>query len=256
MMSTKALLGLALTAYLFFLLWQLPAQYAQPLLPMAEAPIAALPGPGVYGSWQQGGVGPCQVGPLRLTALEWRFKPWALITCRLASTLSLRTATSAMAATISRGWGTVAMMDVEGEWAAAEFASLLSPLGVSLGGVLSPTLERIVIRQGRIVEALGTLSWQGATMVLPWAVELGDLSLALSTSNAGVLATIKDTGGPLQIHGNMLLKADGSYTLAATLTARQPARQGDLDRIALLGQQQANGQLQLAYSGVMPLLPL
>lgn len=255
-MSGKGVLGLALAAYLFLLLWQLPAQYAHLLLPLNHEPFTSFQGQELHGTWQQGGVRACRLGNLPLETLDWQFKPWALVTCRLATKLSGRTATSAIAATISRGWGTVTAGGVEGKLTLQEFAALFSPYGLGLRGVMVPKLERVVIRQGRVIAALGHLSWQGATIAVPPTVELGDLSMALITTSAGVKATIKDEGGPLQLQGNMLLKADGSYTLAATLAARQPAMQKVLDSNATLGQQQTDGRLLIVKSGVMPLLPL
>lgn len=256
MTTRKGLIGFGLTSYLLFLLWQMPASLAFSLLqPRMPSAFSTLQFRELLGSWLQGEAHDGQWRTLGLQELRWQLKPLSLLTGQLVAQVGSKTTAGNLSATVSRGFTHFALRDLEGEVGVAEFAPLLSLPGVQLAGQLA-SQGQLAIRQGRIVSADGKLLWRQAVVTVMQPVALGDLEALLTTTPEGVRIALHDKGGPLQAEGTLLLQSDGQYSLTATVGARQPELQKQLDSIAAFGKKQEDGRLQFSWKGVLPVLTI
>lgn len=253
MKESKAILAALGVAYACFLLWQLPAHEAATLLGPQGGDL--LQARALEGSWQHGVARDCTLWGLPVRAIEWRFRPLALLTGRLAVTLRVSNDASRLALTASRGPNTVVFDELIGRVALAEFTPLLEAVGLQLEGSLDVQLTGVVLREGRITAAQGALVWNEAGLVAPSRrTPLGRLVALVTTTKDGVKVSVNDEGGPLRTAGEFLLTADGGYTLTATVAAREAGGTEGLARLVSLGRQGEDGVVRFTGSGQLPLL--
>lgn len=255
MNSRRSLVSFGLLAYLFFLLWQLPAarsySLAQRFLPAALAPLHLRE---LQGTWREGVARDGQWQALRVEEFQWRLKPWSLLAGQLAVAFKSRGPAGTLAATVSKGINSLAVEELESQLELAALAPLFLP-GVKVEGVVVGQ-GGLRIRHGRLTAATGKLLWQEAGLAVLQPLSLGDLRADLSTGPEGVRVALADGGGPLQATGTALIQGDGQYSLTVSLAARQELLQKQLDTLAAWGKKLADDRLQFERNGVLPLLPL
>lgn len=256
MSTRRGLICLGLVAYLFFLLWQLPAALAFALLQgrMAST-LAPLHFRELQGTWRQGVALDGHWRSLELPELRWQLKPWSLLSGQLSAQVGGRTGSGTLAATVSQGFTGFLLRDLEGEMGLAELAPFLSLPHLQLAGTLV-SQGQLAIHHGRIVAAAGKLLWRQAAVTVLQPVALGDLEALLTTTSEGVQVALSDKGGPVQVEGTIIVQNDGHYSLTATVAARQAELQKQLDSIAAFGEKQKDGRVKFIWGGVMPLLTI
>ena len=71
------------------------------------------------------------------------------------------------------------------------------------------------------------------------------------TGGDEIVAGLADAGGPLEISGNIRLKADRSYVVDGVIAARPDAPKSMADSLQYLGPPDAQGRRQFSFSGTL-----
>ncbi len=245
----KLLLLLGVAAYLVFLLSRLPAPLVYDMLESQLPPSVKVYG--LEGSVWQGRVARLDWQGRSFHGVDWELHPTSLLMGRTAITLAFRNSDRSHASlSLSRSLGgDLSLSDVRATLPMAELVAMARIPAVKLGGELSLNLERLDVAGMVLEEAEGAAMWNGASSQFPQNMELGDVSARLTTTEEGVLVTLADGGGPLELGGSLLLAPDGQYKLEAKLAARQ-GQNSPLGRsLRMLGNPGSDGKVTLNNSG-------
>jgi len=123
--------------------------------------------------------------------------------------------------------------------------------GLNLSGTLDGKDLRLRLVKGLPVEATGLLTWRGAGIEMTTPVVAGEMTLQMQTGATGIVANLKDRGGPLRLEIQGILRADGSYEVNGEVMPRQGAAvQPELATLlSLLGPASPGGSLRLNRTG-------
>jgi general secretion pathway protein N len=246
------LIVLGVAIYLAGLLINLPAASAYawlaPLRADAPVPISAR---GLSGTLWNGRAAQLTLGGVPLGQVNWSLAPAALLTGRLAVDWTARKGDaylSGRAAVIP--WGSTRFSGVEGRLPVAELTRFAPPIPLALDGMVSLRLDMLALREGKVTGAAGVLAWQGAKVIAPRPLRLGDLKLELAPDQGGGIAgRLSDAGGPLRAEGDLPLSPDGAYRFQGHLASRDPQQPALAESLAVLGPKSPEGGVRVSLSG-------
>jgi hypothetical protein len=76
-----------------------------------------------------------------------------------------------------------------------------------------------------------------------------DFDTATETDGEAITGKLTDSGGPLELRGNLLLRPPGSYTLKVRLKARPEAPEALRKNLEFLGSPEADGMRVFQLAG-------
>lgn len=238
----------ALIAYLFFVMIQLPAAQVHALLDNSGALPARLYQ--VSGTVWKGNAAAADVGANRLENVHWTLRPWALLLGRMEAGIEFSKGDGKVSAIAGRTFGgSVYLHDVSGELPLRDLESFISRNPMGLSGELDIALENLAFA-GHLIESLnGTLTIEGAGLGPPVNTTIGNFKMDLETNDEGIRGVLRDTGGPLQAEGLLLLEADGSYKFTVEISLRDPGRSDLRNALRFIGTPSAEGKVSLVQTG-------
>jgi len=246
---------LGVVAYVIFVAATLPAPwiYSHTL----QGRLGNLALYGVKGTLWDGRATLVRSGNLQLENLHWNLHPLSLLWGRVELALQFKYAAAPGSMVLARGFtGTWYADDVDMDLPASRLSPLLRLPGAELDGKLAVRLSDIIVKQGRVTAASGSLAWEKAALRKPVNVDLGTFAIDLKTTEEGVSGTLLDHGGAVQAQGLLKLNADGRYQLTATFASRDPQQPLIRQGLQLFGTPGADGRVKYSASGVVPpLLP-
>ncbi len=247
-----------LAAYCFFLVWTFPADRAclilQERLPVFKEKVSLSQ---VNGTLWSGRVTMAVIDGIAFNNFSWSLQPLALLKGKIQVLLRCRIPDGSMQGKVSLGRNTISVHTFVASIPAAFFDKQTKPFGVGLNGSLSAKLSQLVIQDGRIDEAEGTVVWSGAQVVEPQLVKLGDLKAQWTTEESGeILGVLSDGGGPLQAQGTLKLTSEGKYDFTGSFRSRDRTQPALLDTLQLFGRPGKDGSIRTALSGELPLIQL
>ena len=203
---------------------------------------------GLSGSVWSGTATDAQVNGVYLRDLKWRVRPLALFTGQLAYGIEAGTASGFVEGNIGLGVsGEIALTDFN---AALSLRSLQQALGMpGLTGMVNAQFVRIVLDEGIPIAAEGTL--EVANLVAPMVTRssIGGYRVEFFTQESGVMASVEDTDGVVDLAGSLQVSSDGSYQFIAQL-APKPDTPADLrQQMQFLGTANERGQYELRLEG-------
>lgn len=246
------LIVLGVAVYLVGLLINLPAARVYHwLAPLAARPPARITAQGLTGTVWSGGAEQLIVDGVSVGKVRWTLAPVALFAGRLAADWSVRKDDGYLSGRAGvTPWGTARISQVEGRLPVGELTRFAPPVPVALEGLISVRLDMLALSGGKVHNARGVLAWQGAKVIAPRQLRLGDLKLELKPGKGGgVQGLLSDGGGPLLAEGNIHLGPDGAYRLNGRLASRDPQQPALADSLAMLGPKSPKGGVQISLSG-------
>lgn len=243
---------LFLVVYLLALLATLPAAQA---LRWAEPALAKLPQRptllGVEGSLWSGHAAQLLYRGTALGELHWDISVWRLVVGRLDTRLALARDDGHLDARLvwPLGGSEWQLQQVEGQLPASLLKELLPQLVAAPGGTIGGVVKEAGFAAAQLRTLDGRLVWNRAGLTSPFALEFGDLVAQFETRPEGVVGTIRDAGGPLQLEAQLNLAADRSYTLSGKALARSGANPALATSLSLLGQPDGQGRMPFRFVG-------
>lgn len=203
---------------------------------------------GIEGTLWSGKAREASVAGMYLRNVAWDLKPLQLFIGRLALDLEGSPPGGFLESSVAIGiTGTVRLNDLR---AAVPLGTLQGLLGRSdLGGDVAVQLSTLAIVDGRPTEAEGSLSLSELLVRSMAPSPLGNFRAELQSGDDGIIGSVEDAAGMLDLAGTLQLRTDGSYTLSGQVaaTAEAPARLRQ--EISYLGSPDARGLREFRVEG-------
>jgi general secretion pathway protein N len=248
MRQNRLLAGAGLTALVLSLIAMFPARVAVSLLGLPGTSVTGLSGTVWDGAVQRLSLGGLSLGPVR-----WQVKPSRLLLGQLAADVS---------ATLPDGFlNTTAALSLGGGLAASnlEAAAPLAWLAPAMGDAssqLTARFDRVMIKNGRVETAIGSLQLAGVALPIPTAgpqLGPGTYQLTFNANNLGpadlLSGVLKDGGGPLEIAGAVKITPPRSYEITGTAKPRPNAPPELRNALQMLGPATPDGGHALSLAG-------
>lgn len=245
---------LGVGAYLFFLVWQLPAAFVWAQFgPSLDRQLPRLEISGVQGRIWRGEIASLRYAGEELGSLSWRFSPWSLLVGELRLPLMLQrpqgyVETRLVAPLDLRR---LTLLDTRGQLPASELQRHFPYYPVAIDGTIALNIPLVQVNSASAVEQLeGEVNWLGAEVLAPQAMRLGDLRAQLGVAQDGeVTARLADRGGPLSLDGTFGIRLDGGYRLSGSVAAAEGAEASLRQSLGWLGKPDNGGHYRLNLRG-------
>jgi hypothetical protein len=237
--SSKWLLAAGVLAFVLIVVANVPASLAQRWIP-SNIRVGSLNGTLWHGEAMS-----VQTGTVDIERLEWRLHPVSLLAGKFAARIEATTAPDRLTAeiTVNRA-GLIEAHGVDAQLDAASFAGRALPTGWS--GPVNVHLEELVVEKRWISRIRGTA--ESGTLSGPPGVQpyLGSYRLVFGDdANAApeeLRGHFQDTGGPIEISGEVHLYRDRRAVVSGWVRARSNAPQAVVDDIAKLPESDPQGR--------------
>lgn len=243
MQSRTRLIVIGCVTLLVGLIFSLPARVAYQWLP---APAFSLGG--ISGSVWSGRASQVQSGGIYMQDLHWRIKPLALFSGELRYQIEGSPASGFIDGQVSINLeGAVTASALRGSMSLEPFEQLIGIRG--LNGMLNGEFERLVIENGLLVAANG--QFEVLDLIAPniHRASIGGYRAEFFTQDTGVVASIEDTDGLIDVAGSLQLSADRTYKFVAQLAPKNNTPANVRQQLQLLGSANDRGQHELRLEG-------
>lgn len=215
--------GIGVAAYLVFFTVMVPADRVYGLLqPKLKENNVALDLFGLDGSLWSGSAQLAMISGKPLRNVEWDLNPTELVLGQLSTNLAFTDRKSHGEMKVTRSFlGTVRVKDVRMNVDVMDLLNTLKIPALKLDGVMNVDVDRIVVSDKQLQQIDGKIVWNDAGMRFPQKQKLGDLTAQIETTDKGIRAVLKDAGGPLELNGEFVLQANGTYTFNGQMMARE-----------------------------------
>ena len=241
-------IALGLGAYVAFALVTLPAAIVTS--PLTRFGIIAA---GVSGTAWNGRAQIVQTAGANLGAVTWQLHPLALFTGRVSADIDLTRRDGFAKAALSVAFsGRTRFQDLN---ASLPLATL--PRGIVPGGwtgTLNLRVADLTLEHGWPTNVAGTVEVVDLTRPARQPVNVGSYKILFPAPNVtpqqGLLVgALTESGGPLQINGQVQLKSDRSYLIEGQIAARPGAPSEVVEGLKYLGTPDAQGRRPFSLSG-------
>lgn len=239
--------GLAAAVFGVFLILTLPARHTLGWFGGERIAVQGIEGTSWHGRVQRLVVGQSAFGPL-----VWQLRPLRLFTGRVEYRLFVQSGSGGGELRAGRGlFGGDYVEDLQFSMPAADLARQLQLRLASLGGDFVADIDRLAVDSDWVSELDGQVVWQGALVLQPSRVSLGNLQMTLGLRERQIVGALSDQGGPLALSGEVLVGQDRRYQLDARVMARDTADPQLQEALHMLGAPDAEGRYPLRLSGAL-----
>ncbi|MEJ2258136.1 MAG: type II secretion system protein N [Woeseiaceae bacterium] len=213
---------------------------------MASPPLVALSG--LSGTIWHGSAREFSTNGIYLRDLEWRIKPAGLLTGKAVYSVSGSPVSGFFDSEIAIGLGgTLALSNLT---ASLPLQMLAKPAGVAgLRGNLSVQIDRLELVAGRPAALDGTADIAGLVVPMVSRTSLGGYHAEFFTQNNGIVASIEDTDGVVDLAGSLQLNQDKSYSFVGQVVAKADTPASLKQRMQVLPRTDRPGQHELRLDG-------
>lgn len=244
-LSKRGLVAVGALILILGLIIQLPARLAVRWFAPPELTIS-----GIQGSAWSGSASEASAAGIYVSDVQWDFSPLRLFTGVLAYQINATPVSGFVETDMSIGFGgTVTLSDLRASLPLELFAGTLGIRG--LQGSASLQFERLEIVDGMAVVADGTL--QVADLIVPIAGSdsLGGYTVEFFTQENGILASIEDSDGVIDLAGSLQIRSDRSFEFIAEVIATSQTPAGVRRQLQFLPPANERGQQELRLEGVL-----
>lgn len=241
---------LFLATYAVFLIYNTPSGWVISRVNSQLAPIQAHIGNPQGSAWS--GHGQLEIGAMDVGRINWDTHLWPLVTGHLEANLHLRGNDIEAHGLLNADRSVLQLKGLEGR---ADLALLARIAGMpdTAQGTLTAALQTVRLSaQGKLQDAQGKIEVHKARLP-SLDVNLGTLSLRLSGTKTGntIHAVLTNSGGDLDIDGNITLNDGSRYTLSAYLKPHAGQKNDPMRDAfaAMIGAPDAQGRYHYVTSG-------
>ena len=183
-----------------------------------------------------------------LRNLEWRSHPLKLLAGKLAYSVSGSPVSGFFESDIAIGLnGTTTLTNLSG---AIPLQMLEAAANVpGLRGEASLQFERLRLVAGRAVALDGTITIANLVVPMVHRGPLGGYKAEFFTQNDGIVASVEDTDGVVDLAGSLQLKPDGSYAFLGQVVAKPNTPDSLRQQMRFLGPANERGQQEIRLEG-------
>ena len=243
MPNRSRLVAVGLAAFAIALIVFFPARVAYRWFAPETVAIS-----GISGSVWNGKAREADVGGVYLHELTWSFRPASLLTGKLAYAVAARPGSGFVNAHAAFGiTGTVVLQDVQASVSLQALQNWVPMPG--LYGDVSARFERLQFDKGLLVAANGVLEISGLVAPLVHSASIGGYRAEFFTQESGVMASVEDTDGLVDLAGTLKISSDRNYEFVAQLAAKNNTPAQLRDQMQFLGTANDRGQHELRLEG-------
>jgi general secretion pathway protein N len=213
---------------------------------MAAPPLVAMGG--LSGTIWKGSAREFSTNGVYLRDLEWRIHPSGLLTGKAVYSVSGSPVSGFFDSevAISPG-GTVVLSDLNGS---LPLQMLAEPAGVpGLRGTMSLQIDTLELVAGRPVALDGTVDVAGLIVPVVSRSSLGGYRGEFFTQDDGIVASIEDTDGVVDLAGSLQLSRDKSYAFVGQVVPKADTPAGLRQQLQRLPATDRPGQYELRLEG-------
>lgn len=203
---------------------------------------------GIQGTVWSGSASAASAPGVYLSRVEWRLSALSLLTFSPSVTFSATPGSGFVEAIATlRGGDTIELRDLSASLPLSMVATAVRTPG--LDGNASAQFDSVTFSQGLPVSARGTV--RVANLMLPpvYPGTLGGYALDFVDAESGIVASIEDVDGIVDVAGTLNLRPDSSYQLLAQV-AVLPTTPADLaERMRFMPRGNAEGQYEIRLEG-------
>lgn len=203
---------------------------------------------GLDGSIWSGSARDADAGGIYLRDIQWRMLPLQLLTGKLSFAVEGSPAGGFIdtQAAITLG-GSLRLTDLRASFALAPLERAANISG--LRGIANLQFERIDIEDGVPVLVDGMLEVRDLLLPKVATVSIGGYKAEFFTQEDGIVASVEDTDGTLDLAGRLLIGTDRSYQFLGQIAAKPQTPASALRQMQYLGSANERGQYELRLEG-------
>lgn len=211
-----------------------------------SSPLLAMSG--ISGSVWSGKAREFSTYGIYLRDVEWQIRPLQLLTGKFAFSMSATPVSGFFESDIAIGLdGTTTLTDLSAALPLqmAERAAKVP----GLRGQASLQFERVQLVKGRAVAMNGTVAIADLVVPIVHRGSLGGYTAEFFTQNNGVVASVEDTDGVIDLAGSLQIKPDGTYSFIGQVLTKSNTPDAIIQQMRFLGPANERGQRELRLEG-------
>ena len=203
---------------------------------------------GISGTLWSGKASEFSTNGLYLRDLEWHARPFRLLAGKIAFSISGSAASGFLESDIAVQLdGTTTLTGLS---AALPLQMLERAAKVpGLRGQASLKFDRILLVEGRAAAMDGTLTIDNLVVPLVHRGSLGGYKAEFFTQNNGIVASVEDTDGVVDIAGSLQINPDATYSFLAQVIAKPNTPDAVRQQMRFLGPANERGQQEIRLEG-------
>ena len=239
----KRLVVLGLLLLVAVLLATFPARVAYNWFAPAELQLS-----GIAGSVWNGSAAEGKAGGAYIRNISWHFKPMSLLSGRIGFGTHSNPASGTMDAdvAVSPG-GNLLLSGLSGNLPLDLLHPALQQSGIRGDIVLE--FERIVIRDGKPVAAQGSITVSDFYVPELSSSRIGDFRADFRGNDSGIVGSVEDVSGVLDVAGTISLDQDGSFSFIGQVAPTPVTPQSIVNQLQFLGSANDRGQREFRFEG-------
>jgi general secretion pathway protein N len=241
--SLKSLITIGLLTFVAGIILMFPARVAYQWFAPDSVDLG-----GIRGSVWNGSARELNAGGLYLRDVEWQVRPLRLLTGKLAVDVEATPGSGFVEGRVALGFGgDISIADLNGSGSLQSFAGILNMPG--LRGDVSLQFERLQLRDGLPVAAVGTIAVAGLVAPLIDPGSIGGYRMELFTNETGVIASVEDTNATFDLAGSLTVSADRNYVFLGKVAATERTSDKLRNQLRFLGSPDPRGRHEIRLEG-------
>lgn len=242
-LRARGLVVVALLSFIIALLATFPARVAYS---WASPPFVQMSG--LKGTIWSGSAREFSTNGVYLTDLSWRMRPLQLLTGKALYEVSASPVAGFFESEVAVSLGgAVTMRDLRASLPLQMFEAAANVPG--LRGSASLQFERLELVAGRPAAMDGTLDVANLVVPMVNGASLGGYRAEFFTQNNGIVASVEDTDGIVDLAGSLQLNNDKSYRFLGQVAAKPGTPEGITRQLRFLPPGNNQGQHELRLEG-------
>jgi len=203
---------------------------------------------GIDGSIWNGRAREARISGIYLRDLSWRLKPQSFFVGKMGYVVEARPTSGFVDGSVAVGvTGTVTLSDLTASIPLESLQQVVALPG--LRGVVNAQFERLTLEDGLPVAADGTLEVTDLVAPLVHRGSIGGYRAEFFTQETGVMASVEDTDGFVDLAGSLQIASDRSYQFIGQLAAKSNTPANVRRQMQFLGSPNERGQHELRLEG-------
>lgn len=203
---------------------------------------------GIRGTVWNGSAAQAETAGVFLHDVTWSFRPRSLLSGRIGYGIAATPASGFMESIVEIGvTGDLGFSDVR---ASIPLQLVQDAAGMpGLRGDVNLRLERLILEDGLPVTADGELAVSGLLAPLIYREPVGGYRVEFFTQSSGIVASVEDTDGIVDLAGSLKISPDRSYQFTALLAPKATTPPNLRQQMQFLGTANDRGQYELRLEG-------
>ena len=213
---------------------------------LASSPFLKMSG--ITGTVWSGSAREFSTNGVYLRKIEWKMRPARLLTGKAVYDLSGSPASGFFQSEIQLGLGgTLTVRNLTASMPLQMFERAVGVAGLRGNGKMK--IERLELVDGRATVLDGTVDVANLVVPIVHRASLGGFRAEFFTQNNGIMASVEDAGGVVELAGTLELAPDKSYAFLGYITPNSRTPENMAKRMQFLPKTDQPNQYELRFEG-------